>query len=352
MVIRNSVFSFFLLAVLLPAGVSLLMTQCKPRDHSQDSGAGDSSGKAVQKVSMDIPVPDFNADSAYAFIAKQVSFGPRIPGTAAQTRCAEWMAGKLKSYGSTIVVQDIKVSLWNGQQVPCKNIVASFNPQQRKRILLCAHWDTRPWSDRDSLYPKKPFDGADDGGSGAGVLMEIARAMSHQLPSVGIDLLLLDVEDYGPPEWDPASKNPQIQGYCLGSQEWAASPHVPDYRAYYGILLDMVGSANARFLQEGVSLQYAPSIVDKVWSTAHALGYGNYFVYEKTSGIIDDHVYINRINSTPTIDIIHLDRSTKTGFARHWHTQDDNLNIIDKNALKAVGQTLLQVVYTESAGAS
>jgi len=348
---KTKTFSILLLAVFLLAGITLIISQCKSKTNPPQQTAIDTSGKENAATKL-VAAPDFNPDSAFAFVAKQVSFGPRIPGTPPQQKCADWISSKLKSYSSNVIVQDLKVDLWNNQSVPCKNIIASFNPYQKKRILLCAHWDTRPWSDRDSLNPKKPFDGADDGGSGVAVLIEIARQMSKQLPQVGVDLLFLDVEDYGPPSWDPKSNNEEVNGYCLGTQQWASTPHVPNYRAYYGILLDMVGAKNATFVQEGTSLQYAPSIVDKVWSTASALGYSNYFVYEKMPGIIDDHVFINRINATPTIDIINMDPKSKTGFAKHWHTQQDNMNIIDKNTLKAVGQTLMQVVYSETSEAS
>ena len=335
--------------MLFGGGISFLILQCKPKTPSGNLPTSDSSGKSqIQNPKSQIAAPDFNADSAYEYVAKQVSFGPRIPGTSAQIKCADWLSAKFKSYSANVIVQDLKVDLWNHQSVPCKNIIASFNPDQKKRILLCAHWDTRPWSDQDALNPKKSFDGADDGGSGVAVLLEIARLMSKQAPSVGVDLLLVDVEDYGPPYWDPMSKSEEINGYCLGTQEWASHPHVPDYRAYFGILLDMVGAKNATFPQEGASLQYAPSIVDKVWSTANSLGYSNYFIYEKSPAIIDDHVFVNRINATPTIDIINMDHNTKSKFAKHWHTQQDNMNIIDKNTLKAVGQTLLQVVYSET----
>ena len=295
--------------------------------------------------------PGFNADSAYAFIAKQVSFGPRIPGTVAQTNCANWLTAKLKSYTPHVIVQDVKVEIYNGKLVPCKNIIASFNPEISKRILLCAHWDTRPWSDQDSLKKKSAFDGADDGGSGVGVLLEIARLLSTQQAGVGIDIALFDVEDYGPPEWEAHSGEEQPIQYCLGTQHWAENPHVENYRAYFGILLDMVGAKNATFPQEGISLQYAPSVVKNVWATAHTLGYGNYFLYEKVGAITDDHAFINSLNGTPCIDIINMDKTSPNGFARHWHTQRDNMSVIDTNTLKAVGQTLLQVIFNEAPGA-
>lgn len=302
------------------------------------------SGSPVKPATNTV-VPDFNADSAYDFVAKQVAFGPRIPATVSQTKCAAWLNEKLKSYCSNVVLQDLQVDLYNGKKVPCKNFIASFNPEAKKRILLCAHWDTRPWSDRDSIEKKKPFDGADDGGSGVGVLLEIARLLSKQPTAVGIDIAFFDVEDYGPPEWEQLKED--VNGYCVGTQAWTNDLHVKDYRAYYGILLDMVGAKNATFLQEGLSLQYAPSVVNKVWSAASTLGYSNYFVYSKIQAITDDHAFINANNGTPCIDIINMDKSSHTGFARHWHTQQDNMSVIDKNTLKAVGQTLLQVIYSE-----
>ena len=345
---NQKIFSIILLAVFLLGGISFLISQCKPKTNSNQP----ENPKPQTQNTKSVNAPDFNADSAYVFTAKQVAFGPRIPGTPSQTKCAEWLTAKLKSFNAKVVVQDLKVELYNHENVPCKNIIGSFNPDQKKRILLCAHWDTRPWSDRDSLFPKKPFDGADDGGSGVAVLLEIARHLSSQPTQVGVDIVFLDVEDWGPPSWDPQSKNEEVNGYCLGTQQWANNPHVPDYRAYFGILLDMVGAKSATFPQEGVSLQYAPSVEKQVWDIANSLGYGNYFVYDKVPGIIDDHNFVNSINGTPCIDIINMDRASRNGFAKHWHTQQDNMNIIDKNTLKAVGQTLMQVIYGEPIEAS
>ncbi|MBX7109570.1 MAG: M28 family peptidase [Chitinophagales bacterium] len=303
--------------------------------------------KSTETAAAGAVVPDFSADSAYAFVARQVAFGPRIPGTAAQQKCAQWLEAKLKSYSSAVVLQDVKVTIYNGSQVPCKNIIASFHPEIKKRILLCAHWDTRPWSDQDSLHKKSPFDGADDGGSGVAVLLEIARLLHTQSVATGIDIALFDVEDYGPPYWEEKEGNEQPSQYCIGTQHWAKNPHVKDYRAYYGILLDMVGAKGATFPMEGLSMRYAPSVVKNVWDVANGLGYGNYFVYAKTNAITDDHAFVNSINGTPCIDIINM---TDKGFAKHWHTQQDNLSVIDKATLKAVGQTLLQIIFNEAPG--
>lgn len=295
-----------------------------------------------------ITPPDFNADSAYAYIARQVAFGPRIPGTPPHEACARWLQQQLQRFCDTLYVQRTQVEIYNGAKVPCTNLIGSINPKAPKRILLFAHWDTRPWSDRDPEFPRKPFDGANDGGSGVGVLLECARQFTSKKPAVGIDIIFFDVEDYGAPAWEATAPHHE-EGYCLGSREWIERPHVPNYRAFYGILLDMVGAANATFLQEGVSLEFAPKIVEKVWNTAAALGYGRYFLNVRVPGIVDDHTYINRLNFTPSIDIIHLSQETETGFGSFWHTQADNMSIIDRNTLKAVGQTVLQVIYSEPA---
>jgi len=298
-----------------------------------------------QKIKT-VVVPKFNEDSAYAFTKRQIDFGPRIPGTKEQAACAKWLANKLKDYTPDVIIQDVQVKIYNGKMVPCINMIASFNPDVQKRVLLFAHWDTRPWSDRDETKQKEKFDGADDAAGSVGTLIEIARQLSKQECSVGVDILLVDVEDYGPPEFEGAKWN-EKDTYALGTQYWARHPHKPNYRAYYGILLDMSSAKGARFLKEGISMQYAPSIVNKIWNTAAALGYGNYFVNEQAIAIVDDHSYVNQINGTPSIDIIWLDKNSQTGFAPHWHTQQDNMNVIDKNTMKAVGQTLLQVVYNE-----
>lgn len=299
------------------------------------------------KLAINVNVPDFNADSAYNYTAKQVSFGPRIPGTKAQEQCAEWLIAKMKLYTSTVIVQTDKVKIYDGTLVPMKNIIASFNPEKQKRLLFFVHWDTRPFADRDSANRDKTFEGADDAASGVGTLIEIARQLSRQTTSCGIDILFEDVEDYGPPSYE--SQWDEKDTYCLGTQYWCRNPHDKNYKAYYGVLLDMSGAKDARFLMEGISMQFAPTVVKKIWDIAHQLGYGQYFPYETANPIIDDHYYINTINGTPSVDIIYLDKNSSTGFAPHWHTQSDNMKIIDRATLKVVGQTLLQLIYNEPA---
>ena len=229
------------------------------------------------------------------------------------------------------------------------NIIASFRPEQSKRILLTSHWDTRPYADKDSVRMNEPIDGANDGASGVAVLLEIARAMQDSLPDVGVDIILFDGEDYGEPEDydEPQHEGSQQVYWCLGSQYWAEHKHEPRYSAYYGVLLDMVGAKKATFYREGVSRQAAPSIIKRIWDAAHDLGYGQYFVYQDSPDIVDDHVYVNYEAKIPMIDIIDHDPTSDFYFADYHHTHDDNLDIISPKTLEAVGATMLYVLYQE-----
>lgn len=292
-------------------------------------------------------IPDFNADSAYESCRIQVAFGPRVPNTAAHEKCAAYLTDKLKSYTEHVIVQTGQVYAWNKTALKFQNIIASWKPETNNRILLCAHWDSRPYADHDPdpKNRRKPVDAANDGASGVGVLMEVARQLSLKNPQVGIDIILFDVEDYGPPQDETMANSDQYWGQ--GAQYWAHNPHKTDYFAKYGILLDMVGAKNATFLMEGISMQYAADIVKLVWSAGNRIGYSSYFLSEKGGYITDDHVPINTIRNIPTIDVIHLDPNSATGFYPYWHTIGDTFDKLDKNTLKAVGQTVLTVIYEE-----
>jgi Zn-dependent M28 family amino/carboxypeptidase len=294
-----------------------------------------------------VPIPVFEADSAYGFIKAQLDFGPRMPNTPAHGKCAAYLAGELKKHTEHVIVQKGQVYAYNKTALNFKNIIASWYPENTNRILLCAHWDSRPYADHDPdpKNRRKPVDGANDGASGVGVLLEVARQLNLNKPPLGIDIILFDVEDYGPPQDETTGNSEEFWGQ--GSQYWAKNPHKTDYFAKYGILLDMVGARDATFLMEGVSMEYASDIVKLVWSAGNRIGYSSYFRYEQGGYITDDHVPINKIRSIPTIDIIHLDRNSQTGFYPYWHTTGDTFDKIDKNTLKAVGQTVLTVIYEE-----
>ncbi len=288
-----------------------------------------------------VNVPDFNADSAYRFVADQLAFGPRVPESQAHKKCGDYLETSLKKYTPHVIRQEFQTRLADKKIVTGYNFIASFKPQSKKRILLCAHWDSRPFADKekDASKHKMPIDGANDGASGVGVLLEIARQLSQQEVEMGIDIIFFDVEDSG--------SYGSNDSWALGSLHWSKNPHTPNYRARYGILLDMVGVADPHFAYESTSNFYAPDILNKVWKAAAELGYHKYFVDEKTGGIYDDHVPVNENMGIPTIDIIHYDKETASGFFPHWHTLGDNLESIDKNTLKIVGQTLLSVIYQE-----
>jgi Zn-dependent M28 family amino/carboxypeptidase len=216
----------------------------------------------------------------------------------------------------------------------------------KNRIILCSHWESRPWADHDPdpANRRKPVDAANDGASGAGVLMEVARQFSLKEPPVGVDIILFDLEDYGPPQ-DESSGTDKWWG--LGSQYWAKNPHKQGYSARYGILLDMVGAKDATFLLEDISRANAADIQSKVWDAGNRIGYSQYFLYERGPAITDDHLFIMKYMNIPVIDLIHLDKNSESGFYHTWHTTADKLPSIDPATLKAVGQTLMTVVYEE-----
>lgn len=298
--------------------------------------------KEIQEQVALAPLPDFNADSAYSFVKAQCDFGPRVPNTKAHVACGDYLISKMKTWCDTVIVQSGVVTAFDNTRLNFRNIISSFNPQSKRRILLFAHWDTRPWSDQDVVDKDKPSLGADDGASGVAVLMEIARKLHQNKPSIGIDLIFFDAEDWGKEGGGPEAED----SYALGTQYWAKHLHVNNYSADYGILLDMTGAKNAQFRKEGLSKQEAGFVVDKVWQMANRLGYSGYFLYEDGGWVTDDHVYVNRIH-IPAIDIIHSVPGAHSGFPSHWHTHKDNMSVIDPNTLKAVGQTLIGVVISE-----
>lgn len=310
------------------------------------------------KTSVDAPLkneeaaynqisPDFNADSAYFFVERQVDFGPRTPNSAAHHECGEYLVEKLKEFGANVIEQKAILTTYDGIALNSRNIIGVYNPEQKKRVLLFAHWDSRPFADQEQDKTKRsqPILGANDGASGVGILLEIARNLNLSPLEIGVDIIFFDAEDWGQPSYEQN----YIPGnwYCLGSQYWANNPHIPDYRAKYGILLDMVGAPNATFYKEGYSVEYASNIAEKVWSVAARLGYGRFFINRKGGYITDDHLPVNQHHRAPSIDIIHTSDDTSHGFGNFWHTHKDNMDVISKTTLNAVGQTVMEVLYTE-----
>jgi hypothetical protein len=294
-----------------------------------------------------VSTPDFSADSAFAHVATQVEFGPRVPNSEGHKACGDWLVDRLEGYGAEVTIQEARVTAFDGTKLDIRNIFGAFNPRERRRILLYAHWDTRPFADKDSIRTREPIDGANDGGSGVGVLLELARIMGDSLPGVGVDIAFFDAEDYGEPEW-VVDKDADYTDWCLGSQYWARKPHIPGYRAKYGILLDMVGAKNAVFHREGTSMALSPGVVDKVWSAARLLGYGDLFKNRVTPQTIDDNLFVNQIAGIPSANIVHYHLEPRImGYFQYHHTHGDNLEAIDPDVLRKVGNVLAQVVYAE-----
>lgn len=311
------------------------------------SGHGNRTASAAAEQSSS-PNPlnavDFNADSAYSHIAAQVGFGPRIPGSAPHATCVDYISGRLRGYGAdTVIVSRSTADNRRGGTVPVANILARYNSGAARRVLLLAHYDTRPWADNDpdEANRDKPVPGANDGASGVGVLLELARQMGAKNPAVGVDLLMVDAEDGGN-DGDETS-------WCIGTQEWLrGNPYRGSVRPSYAVLLDMVGGDDAVFRREIISDHFARSVNDRVWAVASASGYADRFVNASGGGVTDDHIFINRAG-IPAIDIIDAAHPATGSFPPAWHTVADDMPAISTATLKAVGQTVANLIYSEKA---
>ncbi len=295
------------------------------------------------------PCPTFVADSAMAYIHRQCDFGPRLLGSEASRLCGDWIRAQFEKAGCTVSEQNVQVVVWDGSSQPCRNIIASTNPQAGKRVLLCAHWDTRPWADNDPDEDnhRTPVLGANDGASGVAVMLEIARQIQNQpMQNLGVDFVCFDAEDMGTPEWAEPPTD-ERNTWCLGSEAWALQASSSGYRPRYGILLDMVGGRGASFAKEQVSVHYASHVVSKVWNLAADLGYGQFFSPREGGVLMDDHVNVNRIAGIPCIDIVPYTEHGTSSFGPTWHTIHDTPENIDPAVLEAVGQTVLQLLYNE-----
>ena len=318
------------------------------------AGCSDSAneGSGAVPLTKTVPVPSFNQDSAFYFIRRQVEFGPRVPNTQGHRDTREFLVAKFQSLGAEVQEQNFTATTFDGNTVNLTNIIASYFPEKNKRVLVAAHWDTRPFADKEEDIDRRdePIDGANDGGSGVGVILEMARAINSASnePGVGVDFILFDGEDWGERIDGPRSVPPgDLESwFCLGSQYWSRNKHKRNYSAYYGILLDMVGAKNAQFRIEGYSEEYAGKVVKRIWDWGNALGHGMLFVYENEHAIVDDHKFVNEMGRIPMVNIVHFDPAIGY-FGDFHHTHKDNLEIIDKEVLRAVGETVLHVIYHE-----
>ena len=287
--------------------------------------------------------PEFCADSAYNYIAEQCAFGPRVMNSEAHDKCGDYLQRKFEEMGCIVTSQHADLEMYDGTKIKARNIIATAGADAPVRIIIASHWDSRPWADHDAdeANHKTPIDGANDGASGVGVMLEIARQMKLHCPSVGIDFICFDAEDCGTPEWDERGEDSSLS-WCLGSQYW--SSQIQTAYARYGILLDMVGGSNCVFTKEGYSVRYADEVVGKIWSTAAKLGYSDLFRNEYGGYVTDDHIQVIKVG-IPCADIISSDIDGN-GFNVTWHTVQDDMMHINKETLRQVGQTVMETIWT------
>lgn len=304
------------------------------------SGCGEPQPKDTTDIAntsrIQRPYPAFAEDSAYNYIQKQLDFGYRIPGTPEHKKCADWLYAELVKFCDTVYYQKGTTKTAEGKTIPIYNLVGSFKPKSQQRMILSSHWDSRPWGDNDIEKKDQPILAANDGASGVGVLLALSQLLKKNPPPVGVDIIFFDAEDMGKSEFE--------NSFCLGSQYWAKNPHIPFYKAQFGVLLDMVGGKNAQFYKESYSTAKAGWVLSHVWGIAEESGNGARFVAQNIGGITDDHVYVTEGTGIPMIDIIQYDQQNG-GFAHYWHTHADNMNSIDKATLKAVGTVMSALVF-------
>ena len=336
-----------LFSSILAATVIVVCTAASCKNGNKTQSGTSTPGTESPAVST----PSFNADSAYAFCAEQCAFGARTMNSKAHDDCGDWIIAQFKKYGCEVNTQKAVLRGYDATPLQSMNIVASSHSERPTRVMVCAHWDSRPWADNDpdSTNWHKPVMAANDGASGVAVMLEMARLIQNDSTlNIGVDFVCFDAEDWGTPQWTGLS---QDDSWALGAQYWA-DHYQPTAggKPRYGILLDMVGGENATFYQELFSCQYASAVVDKVWAAARTAGYSNYFPMQRGGMITDDHVPVNKKAGIPTIDIIPFyPDNAQSSFGPTWHTIHDDMSHIDRNTLRAVGQTLLQVIYSEPA---
>lgn len=330
---RNKTYRIFLFATmkmtLLYLVLAALMTACgSAATSTSGESAGETTVATTQRAS-------FDGKAAYALARQQCDFGPRVPGTPAHANCAQWLATTLQSSCDTVIMQTGDVQTALSGTIGIKNIIGIINPEASERLLLLAHWDTRPWADNDPdpANHSKPVMGANDGASGVAVLLQLAHQLKADSVAIGVDIVLVDAEDMG--------ENDNEESWGLGTQYWLQHPHVKGYKPLFGVLLDMVGASDAIFSREYYSMQFAGGFVDAVWRCAA----GSHFVNTQGGAVTDDHVFVNRAG-IPCVDIIDLRGNSDTGFCPAWHTVNDTMDGISATTLAEVGQTLLNVITT------
>ncbi len=272
---------------------------------------------------------EFDGGRAFGYVQQQLAFGPRIPNTAGHTRAGDWLLAELRARADTVIVQEFTHVTRRRATLRLRNFCARFRPDAAERVLLLAHWDTRPKADQSPNLgaQRLPVPGADDGASGVAVLLGVADALKAKPPAVGVDLLFVDGEDYG----DFGDSTDVL----IGSRYFAA--HQPaGYPPLFAVLFDMVGDKDLQVYYEGNSAAFAPEVVDRVWRTAAELGYGRYFLPGVKHTLLDDQVPLQRAG-IHTIDVVDFDYP-------YWHTTEDTVDKVSAQSLQIVGDVAVALV--------
>jgi Zn-dependent M28 family amino/carboxypeptidase len=272
----------------------------------------------------------FDGHKALAYAKAQVDFGARVPGTDAHRQAGDWIVARMKERADTVIEQTWTHRSAAGVDLPLRNVLARFRPQATERVLYLTHWDSRPTSDseNDATLRTKPVPGANDGASGVGLFVALGDLLKKTPPSVGVDLLFVDGEDYG--NFD---KNEDV---LIGSRYFVEHLPSPNYQILYGVLWDMIGDSDLQIYQETHSVERAPEVVSRVWQTATDLGYSRYFVPESRYAVTDDHIPLLD-KGLRVIDVIDLD------YTAH-HTTRDTMDRISATSLKVVGDVAYALV--------
>lgn len=284
------------------------------------------------------PKTPFDGAKAYEYVQAQVAFGPRVPGTPGHARAGEWIVEQMRSRADTVIEQRWTHVTRDGKQLPMRNVLARFNPGASRRVLYLAHWDTRPVADSDPNFGNKrlPIPGANDGASGVALLVALADQLKAEAPTVGVDLLFVDGEDYG------SFDDRELADVLIGARYFSRNLPSADYRPLFGVVWDMIGDANLHIYQEGHSMSAAPEVVARVWDTAAQLGYGTHFIRQTIEPITDDHVPLIQAGLR-VIDVIDINYASPDGINYH-HTMHDTIDKVSRESLQVVGDVALTVI--------
>lgn len=274
--------------------------------------------------------PEFKGDAAWRYLKAQCAFGPRVPATPSHRDAMRFIVEHLKKNGAQVALQRFSVDdPYGSGELQLTNITASFQPDALVRVMLAAHYDTRPRADQEKVDSLRlqPIIGANDGASGVAVLMEISDLLAEHTPSdIGVDLVFFDGEDYG--------KEGELEYYLLGSKYFASN--LKGYRPRCCILLDMVGAEGAQIPMEANSLQNAPELTRQLFARARELEL-NVFVQRTSQPIYDDHIPLLQVG-IPAVDLIGLPYD-------HWHTLDDTPDKCSPETLRQVGALIADFIY-------